>query len=211
MLLNRANLAVVEAASKEDSRYTLKGILCDQEGTTATDGHILCHVTPPPGMTAEGFPVVVGTERPTEPIKPFILPLESAKEVAKALPKKTTIPILKTAMVCRASNDNGKAYISVTDLETSRLFSPDKVSSQFPDWHRVTPKDEDAKFTIGLDGALLERVVAVARALKAEAGDKRDAIALTFRFTDAQSAVKVTATNSEGQSLTAVIMPMRIE
>ena len=212
MLLNRANLAVVEAATKQESRYALNGILCDVDGTTATDGYMLCHVSPPPGSVAANFPTWPGAERPTEPIRRFVLPSDSAREIAKALPKKSTIPILKTAMVCADTNVNGKAAIAVTDLEARRVFQPDKVDGQFPNWQAVIPKhnaESPATLTIALDGDLLERVIKVARALKAEAGDTRGPVRLEFSFSDAQSAAKIMAANSEGQELTAVVMPLR--
>src|SRR6185295_2662869 len=57
-------------------------------------GHQLTRVTTPKDH-AENFPQIEGMQPATRDFKPFILDRASALEISKALPKKSTIPILE--------------------------------------------------------------------------------------------------------------------
>ena len=58
-LLNRNNLAVHFAASREETRWTKPAILVTTQETVATDGHVLARVSMP-NADPSAFPVIDG-------------------------------------------------------------------------------------------------------------------------------------------------------
>ena len=96
-MLNRHNLNIARLAAKDESRYMVTGVRVSPSETIATDGRQLTRVTTPK-FKADDFPVKDGF-KPTTTFEPFILPAQSALAIAKALPKKSTLPILLNAAI----------------------------------------------------------------------------------------------------------------
>src|SRR5271167_1770826 len=94
ILVNKHNLALADFAAKEESRYTLHGIQITTEETVVTDGHVLARVTLP-AVETKNFPIIEGFT--PNGFTGCLLPTEACKEIEKALPKKTKIPILANA------------------------------------------------------------------------------------------------------------------
>ena len=199
-MLSRTQLNVATLASQKGGRYTLSGILVTPEETVETDGHQLVRV----GATAidpESFPPVPGCT-PTKDFQPFLLPKDAALAIAKALPKKTTIPVLDYAAVGAESDADGFAVLSVTDLENPQVFRPRKMEGQFPDWHRCMPKKEDAKVEVQFNAALLVRVLSFIT----RSSEDKERTDVSFRFYENGGAVRIDA---HGADIQAVVMPLK--
>jgi DNA polymerase III sliding clamp (beta) subunit (PCNA family) len=207
MLINRNNLALAALASKNSTRWNLCGLHVNEKETVATDGHALGVVTLPTNASAEDYPPVDGVARSTEAIKPCTIPAAAAKELERAIPKRQRMPVLEHVYVdAEATNAGTEFKAATTDLETTRKHAARKVEGEFVDYTQVIPNGTPS-FTIGFDAALLSKVLAVAGKMT----DKSKQV-VKLEFTDADSPVKITATNlSTGQIGTFVVMPCRLK
>jgi hypothetical protein len=212
MLLNKHNLNIAALCSKEESRFTLKAILVTPEASVETDGHQLIKVTLP-NLKVESFPDIANKPKPVDTWKPFLLPASEALNIVKALPKKSSIPVLKCAAVTEATDQNGHASILVTDLEMTREFNPKKPEGNFPDYERVMPKDEEVEYRTAFNPELLGRVLKQVQDFISEDKTVRRGIrhfnGCILSFTKPNGALRIEAKNDEGQTMTAVVMPMR--
>jgi len=168
MFLTKQALESVRFVSTDDPRYSLNGILVRPDGSTvATDGHKLIVYTPAGQPEADDFPVVDGCNPASEgELEPFIMGKDAVKQIAKALPKKSSLPILQLAAVdVDQTNKNGHAVVAVTDLENPQVFRPQKLEGSFPRYENVIPKSETELCHVGLGvGQLLQ----IAQTLKAQ-------------------------------------------
>ncbi len=209
-MLNKHNLSITQFATRDESRYSLAGILVTPKETVATNGFTLAKVTTPKGLKVENFPVTPGV-KPSTTFKPFNLPLDAADTIRKAIPKKCSIPILDKVMIDGKATDakptDGTpdyAVLAVNDLENPQVFRPIKMSGQFPKWETVVPKRKDAKFAICLDARMLAKIAAWA----AKFGDPR-APEIRIRFYGDTESVRFDARNDAGQEFTAILMSRR--
>lgn len=196
-MLNKRALSIATLVSNEESRFTLNGVLVTPDKIVETDGHQLIVATLPT-ITPESFP----TGNATKDFKPFLLPKKMAQEIERALPKKSSIPVLECAAV--TVDEDGKASIVVTDLESTRTWKPN-MSGNFPDYERVMPKLENAEYQCCYDARLLVRVLNEVGAFSSDP-HKADCI-LSFQGPD--QAVRIDRRDGSGQEITAVVMPMR--
>lgn len=206
MLLNKHNLNIAALADKEKSRFTLNAIQVSPERTAETDGHQLVIVSTVKTDAAD-FPQVPGMEPPVDSFKPFLLPAAEALNIAKALPKKTPIPVLANAAVSAETDVNGHSVIGVTDLENARAFRTQKPEGNFPDIDRVIPNLEGATLTIGFNPALLAKVL---KQIESFQQGKFGPPSCTLSFYGPTKAMRIDADGGDDQHLTAVVMPMRI-
>jgi DNA polymerase III sliding clamp (beta) subunit (PCNA family) len=206
-LLNKHNFAIAALASKESSRYTLQAIEVSPEGTAVTDGYVLCVVSAPEANN-QNFPAVDGFEDKGD--GKFILPADQAARIAKALPVKSTIPILKNAAVSYSDKAEAgvgnSAAIAVTDLAAPQVFRTQNPNGQFPNYKRILDQPAPT-LRMAFNAKQLGTV------LKQVAGFTDDrASEVVFSFTDAQSPVKFEARNDEtGQIMQGCVMPLRME
>lgn len=199
MLLNKHNLNIAKIVAKEESRYTLNAIQCSPEGTVATDGHRLAHVTLP-SMDEANFPVIPNFEPSNGHTGTFLLPSKAALEISKALPKKSTFPILQHAVVGIATPDSETVSLAVTDSQSPKVFTERKVSGQYPNWQMVVPKPEEAKLTIDFNPQYLMDAAKLAMEFGADT--------VTLRLRDASNSITMECKNDKtGQEMTQVIMP----
>jgi predicted DNA-binding transcriptional regulator AlpA len=205
MLLNKHNLNIAALCSKEQSRFTLNALYVTPTATVETDGQQMVLVTLPPETKAETFPELPNSPKAVDDWKPFLLPASEAAVISKALPKKSTIPVLQCAAVTDETDANGHSAIAITDLEMARVFRTKKPEGNFPDYERVIPKSEAAEFQISLNAAILAKIM---KQIESFQPDNRTP-ACTFSFSDAKSPVRIDATGGDNQQLTAVVMPMR--
>lgn len=221
-MLNKANFLVTEFASKEESRYALTAIQVRPEATVATNGHYLAWISTD-SADPQNFPVVEGFEGGQKHFKPFLLDVESAKAIAKALPRKTTIPVLQYAAVHvngvtvespdgtkTQDQDKGIQSVSlaVTDLERPQVFRPRVPEGQFPKFEQVIPDwEKDVAFEISVDPAYLATIAK--SALDFQKGKAKPILRMKFYTPD--KAIRFDATNDNGQGMTVVLMPMRDE
>ena len=205
MLINRANLSVLHAATDDESRrHSLYGVLVEPDGTTvATDGTMLARVSPCPLLDSE-FPEIPGLLPLPEP-KQVLLSLDMAKGVLKALPTKSVVPVLQTARI--GLNSSGDAIVTVTDLQRVQTFATEKDFT-FPKYQAVFPsKVATGVANIGLNVLLLAKILAVVKAFK----DTKANPGLKLTFYDPEAPVLLETENGEGQTLTMLLMPYKVK
>lgn len=211
ILINKHNLAVGQFAAKNESRYSMHAIQVSEQGTCATDGACLVKVSAP-NQKASEFPLIDGVER-QENITPFLLPLDAAQKIAKAMPQNERIPVLNTALVAASPvhGENPKpATIAVTDLDTPQVFKPRCLNGQFPNVDDVIPKDEPA-FEIVLPAHYLAKLAKAAGDFSdlRGTGENSDEY-LLLQMWDRSKAVVIRTRNTETeQDWFAMLMPVK--
>lgn len=201
-MLNKAALSIAGLCSKDDSRFTLNALLVSPNECVETDGHQIVRVSMPKDMAPESFPELKELEGMTyaTDFQPFLLPADQARAIVRALPAKTTIPVLQRAVI--AVDGEGKPAIAVTDLAHVQTWRP-RMKGNFPDWQRVMPKAEQAEMQIAIDARLLKRVLT---AIEDFAKDEKT-IAVIFSFYGPNRALRLDVSH-DGQDFTAAVMPM---
>lgn len=204
-LLNRNNLAVRFAAAKEESRYTLRAILATEHETVATDGHVLVRVSVPE-LDANSFPAIDGFK--PNGFTHGLIPVDAAKEIENAIPKKTTLPILAHAAITSEhvpDSDRTVLKIAATDLDTPKVFTVREPEGQFPNWKNVWPDvDQKPAADICFDARLLAAVATAA----AKFSDHR-LCAIRLRVYGSNSAMRFDLVNDDGQEMNGLLMPCR--
>lgn len=158
-MLNKHNLAIGTLCSKEVSRFTLQAILVEKDKTVETDGTQLMMVTRP-DYSVDAFPEVPGAPPLSNgDQKAFLLPADSAKDILKALPKATTIPILSCAGVGVIDDKTKTVAVITTDLEKAQTHTVRIPDGKFPDYERIMPKDADQVHELYIDAVLLKKVL----------------------------------------------------
>jgi hypothetical protein len=210
MLLNAQNLSIFELATKEPMSRVPSGVKVSSKGTETTNGHSAIRVSVPQGEAhnEKNFPVIEGVC--PEPAPDFILPVDAAKKVKAAIPKRTTIPVLHHAMVGQTSR--GTITLATTDLEMPQTFAPRCIDVQrWPNMDAVWPKDgtETAQIQLGA-----EALISLLRQIVAFDGIKvpstQDAV-FTLKLYGPANAVRLQAVNREtGQELDSILMPVNM-
>lgn len=208
MLLDRQQLAVRHAASKDGNRFAVLNVNVSKDGeAAATDGHILVAVK----RTAhedQDFPIIPGDPdgfTPNElPAAGISIPVAVVESAVKALPKpgRNPIPILQTARLDPKSD--GSARLTVTDLDNPQHFHVKEAEGSFPDYEKCfAAMDKPAAITFALDFDLLAKVAKAAGAFDCQ--DRKNI--LTFTVIDNGSAIGITIPNDRFRAL---IMPCRL-
>lgn len=206
MLLNKKAFAVINAASKDENRYSINGLLIEPDGSAvATNGHVLIKFTPAEQENAKEFPKIDGVNPVSEEtLKAFILSRDSVEQIKKAVPKhRSSFPILSNiALDVEQTNKNGNAVMAVTDLENPQVFRPQKVDADFPDYRKVVPTDEP-KISFGVSVEVLDTIVKTLKATNVKGvkiGVRNAVDALTFEG----------ETNDYDGKVTGAFMPYRL-
>lgn len=204
MLLNKHNLSIASFCCAEKSRFTLDGILVTPSCTVVTDGHRLVKVTTPTQQGgSDAFPALPNFTAVAK-WKPFIMPRVDAQEIARAIPKVNTIPVLNHAAVGAATKDS--VQVAVTDLERKQVFDVRPCTGNFPDYERVIPTGEPV-----LEVGLNAKYMAEAFDALAKFGDKRMS-ACMLRIREKANAVEIFGRNLDtGQEMTHIVMPLRVD
>ena len=206
MLINRANLAVVKAVSEKHSRYA--NMLVCEDGTVATDGEILAHVSLNSEVGLELFPGAgdLAGKFTVDNTGSLQLNAKTAKAIAKALPKKSTIPVLQYGCVGRTAE--GKPAVATNDLETAKVFEAMvDVPGEFSNWKAVLPR-EAPKFRIALDARLLRKLLdVVIEASNVDSNKRPVRVELLFHDHDKAMELKSKAKGTDQQTY-CLIMPM---
>jgi DNA polymerase III sliding clamp (beta) subunit (PCNA family) len=203
MLLNKRNLAVVGAASKEESRYTLQAILMEADGSTvATNGHILARCSPATARAAD-FPAN-GNGNLAGWAGRVLLPIELVARAGKLLPKKNRLPILDNVAVGLVE----EMLVAEADIPKQEARGVPE-SGQFPNYEAAIPRDIAKPLAeVILDVDKLMRLLKIAREFDCGGGDH----AVRIRLYGPERAVRLDAVNREdGQEFCGVIMPRRAE
>ena len=203
ILINKQSLKLAELAPKEESRYTLNAVNITRHETVCTDGHMLVRVSHPVA-DAKNFPMTEGFDAGKD-FESILLPVAAAKEICKAVPSKTTIPILHHAALSVTQDEDGAhVKVAVNDLENPQVFSPRPMTGKYPNWQMVMPKTEP-KMSIELDASKLLALLKYAAHFTSDNNNR-----IRLSLWDSQSPVQIDATNKDTQQgMTAVLMPVR--
>jgi len=198
MFLNKARLALAKLAPKDHSRYSIQGICVNQKHTVVTDGHIIVMVEHPSSPVQDkDFPQTPGLE--TYPVTGNVLvSTEAALAALKALPKKSTIPVIQNA----ALGTDGKIFVNTLDSVQSFQHY---MGGQYPNYEQVIPKDKP-KAEVCLNADLL---ISVAKYIAENGDDRIPAMRLTIY--DGSTAVRIDSKTASGEPIMALIMPLRYE
>jgi DNA polymerase III sliding clamp (beta) subunit (PCNA family) len=206
MLIKKKPLEFVKAfAGKADTRYVLNGVHMDADNLTATDGHVLGRISQQKELSVKDYPNVEGIDpsQAEEPLKGVIVPIDGVERLAKAIPtKKSTMPILKTAIVNTKVTNEGKLFLAgTTDLETTTPINVKLIDGKFPEVHNVIPKEKGVK-QFSVNPALM------ARAMTAAA--KLGLITVEFDLPEkALSPIKITGRTEDGEDVLIIVMPCK--
>ena len=207
-LLSKEHLNAWKAASTDATRYVLNGVFIEETEkgvrATATDGRRLVTVESEDkeGMTPADFPAVPGMETAPNGATAKIIPSESIKSALKSLPKanRVKLPILQKCLVKLGEN---QATLATTDLSNASVQPSRIIDGNFPNYKAVIPTKTPI-LKMGLSPELLGSLCEV---LASNAGDDR---AVVFEFYGPEEPVKMTVTNREGITTTAVLMPVKL-
>ena len=208
MLLNKNSLDCISTfASSDPTRCMLQGVHVEASGNLiATDGHILGILTPSDSPEDKDFPAIGQSPGEVPALVPCTLAIDGVKALAKAIPAKARLPILKHALLDHtATNANGKAVFHVTDLDNHQVINVAKLDGTFPNYVAVMPK-EPPVYRIVFNAELLKRLAMAALTLGKD--QRETAIELEFSASGL-TAMTARSTNNHGQTLTAVVMPYR--
>ena len=200
MLLSKAELNLGKLADKDESRYTLQAIAVDSQCSVVTNGHYLVTVEHGQFKDAD-YLATPGLEPAVLNGKPKLIHRETAIAASKALPRKSTIPVLDTA----ALSTDGKLYVN--DLENVQVFTKE-VTGTFPNWQMVVPTGEPKPTTeIAFSSEYIELLAKFFR----EHGEKDRPSVVRFTFYGNDHAMRIDGQTKEGQKVMALLMPIRIE
>lgn len=201
-LINKKHLAVRHAASDDETRYVLNGVLVEEmEGnkirTVATDGRILAMVN---GSCEEegNFPVLPELSQAPNTSTKSIIPSAAIDKAIKGLPgKKCKLPILENIALKMSEN---KATLISTDLNQTSVTPTNLIDGHFPNYEIVIPKSDPVfEMVIGIE--VLEKVVDILRQFGSTSG--------RFSFTKSLEPFTVKDAQS-GNELLIVGMPMKL-
>lgn len=200
MLLTKAELNLAQLADDVTTRYTLAGIAIEPKSTVVTNGHYL--VTVEHGeLSEENFPATPGLEHKklengAAVSERVMVSRESALAASKALPRKSTIPILLNAAL---GKDNS---LYVNSLHSVQSFKSENTG-KFPEWSTIIPK-EKPQAEIVLNAEYLEML---AKFIRENGNSQVTAVRLTL-YGDTTS-MRFDALTASGQHVMALLMPMR--
>ena len=210
-MLNKQNLAIAALCAKSNGKYSgLESLYVHPDYTVETDGHQLIRVSTVQNNAAvESFPELPGVGKVSNQFEPFLLEAKEALEIAKWIPKNSTVPQLEYAAV--ASPKGKRPVIVTTDLQQNRTFRVPESEhlKRFPNWEHVVPAVEQAEIRYKFDGVLLGRVLKQVEAFNKDFNGRS---VVDLSFGSPEQAVRFDAQNLDtGQSLLAVLMPLNIK
>lgn len=203
MIYTKANLEVVRAASTDVTRSALNGIYLEKDGSTvATNGNSL-YIVGPSKINDDDFPQIDGNKPSSDPNGETI-PNETIKALLKALPKRSTLPILTTTQLV---GENGKKAFVVTDLENAQTINFRPGDGPYPKWKSCLPDEKSRPvFEISLGAKVLAELAAF---VKATTSNKLT-YKIDFKFYGPNVAATFEAgTTEQDQKISGLIMPMR--
>lgn len=197
MLLNKQQLLVHHAASKDSARPVLEQVCVRVDKKTkeviavSTDSYILAEVRCKPMGEDSDFPDV-GQPPKGGKVQDIFIEAPAVKKALSTLPtgKKAGLPILENALV-------QKDQITTTDLSHTNKFHVRAPEGKFPDYEKLIPTEEP-KATVTLNPALLKRLLDVAK----------DDHSVTLEIYGKLEPVVMRTTN-EGNKKTLIIMPLK--
>lgn len=206
MYYTKESLEVRIACSKDETRPALQNVLLKDGVSLATDGHVLFRVGKVGNYDASLHP-----EKQTG-IKlkncQVLISNESAEKLRKAIPRKTSLPILEGFWL--GLNKDKSLCAVVTDLDNSTSVSAVacKTKTDYPNVNSVWPTGKPVKITeIGFSATILKKLAEFVK--KARPNNPGETIKLTF-YGATKGVVFDAGINEKGQKIDGIIMPLRI-
>ena len=204
MILNRTNLELAAFASDDETRPALRSVHIGRGYTEATDGHVMMRVAIP-DLDANEFPSIEGMDC-TSNGKEALIPADAAKTMAKAIPRKSTLPILQNLVWDARDSTDTELKFAVTDLDTVQRFNPRPVEGPYPPVDNVIPKDNRV-FQFSVNASKLAK--ALAFVAKHTEDFQNNRVRLTFYGPN--RAVRLDAKSKDGQQIIGLVMPLNVE
>ncbi len=197
MLIPKELAAIAKIAAKESTRYAINGVYVKRTQSGAcvasvTDGRRMVQVTWNDSHDLDA-----------KPVKGFsaIVPAPVWKEALKSVPRRENEASLAESGTKPAGN---MVAMESTDGETSRLISVPQPDGGFPRVADVIPSYEDGESSeIGVDLGLLAEMLTV---VQSTVGSEYRNTSLIVP-TDPKRPLTIKASNGEGLSVVAVLMP----
>lgn len=220
------NFTLAKFASREEDRYMLQAILVTPDETAATNGHYLVRCTTAnSGKTLDSYPLVPGVSELGA--GRFLLSTASANQVAKNIPRKSTIDVLKCAAPIKPipleGDDTARQVGFVTtDLESAKPVVEHETKGTFPNIDTVMPTADQevaAKFTVS--AKYLKDLAEYFSKLSTAQGQAHDPVTITVYQPSeyakqrndfdgrTDKAIKLEGKNDD-QSAVALLMPLRV-
>ncbi len=191
--LNKANLALHSVATREESRYSLNYILVNGVGTVATNGHLLAEVSYPAGPDGKAADV------PKDHVQ--FLGRDDAIEAFRACKKGSSAIVAEDELLVLNRTAESRFKFS--------RYDDDKKDLVFPQYERVMP-DEEPKAKVRVNAKLLADLLKIALELhKPNTGHYKGAAPIDISIYDEGQAMRLDAESDDGQTLRAVLMPMK--
>ncbi len=206
-ILTRDVAALADVTSKDESRYGLSFVKVTDAYAEATNGKVLARIYHEEGWRdwLEEYPVIAGA-KPLLDDRPVYIPADTLKKAFQRLPKKTDLPILGMALVCRMERAGGdKPVIATTDLETQNM-SLCSFDVGFPDTDRIMDTgDAVAVESVALTVPSME---VISGFLKKFSDGKATA---KFMFYGEKKPVRIKCQNLDGKIAELLVMPEKQE
>ncbi len=203
--VHKSELELVKALGSDSEmagRYMTAAVAVTPKYSEITNGHFLVRQyadrLPIADYPDKGRPEGLDTDPGPAPI---LIPMAVAKAAAAALPKKSTLPILTTALVGR---QNGSTVVESTDLDSWNVKKIESVAGAWPDTEKVIPNGSTvATETIGFNPDYLMRIGKLFK--------DRGVKAVKMELYGPGMAVKMTGAIPDGGRLEAVLMPVVLD
>ena len=214
MFLNQHNLDSIRCASKEDSKEILNGLFISEKETVATDGFQMLIVETPKDKKemTELYPVKDDAYAITEEaLKSCVLPSKSLKDVRKAIPLKSPLPVLRNLYLDASfSNKNGTAKLVANSLDNVQVFQPKKIGGDYPKYENLLPTEQTLKENYTrytFNGRLLGEMLQTLAKMGGKGG--LNVVKLHLPKTDTEKPAYMEVKTEEGQEVRALVMPVR--
>ena len=205
MLISRTALTIAKGVAAHDSPACAVVHVEPDGRVVATDGHILIVAVDQFRPPMEDFP---SNDMPalTEITQAVDIPLQVVDRLIKAIPKKSTLPVLGFANV-GVNGDGKQAYAVATDLEFPTIAKLDH-DHRFPAWERVMVRDGDrqeiVKLTLSADMlASVAKIADLSRANKKALG----AVTLEIPVSEPRVLTSIRFTAGSDVTIEGVLMP----
>ncbi len=200
-LLNKANLELAELTEKDSSRG-LDVIRVTEDFTEATDGKVLVRVGLP-NEDADDYPVIDGVPR-NGGNPDVLIRQDQASALAKAIVRRTTLPILQHAVV---AVDGDKVIAATTDLEKQTILPTAgelRVNGNYPETDVLIPPEDRPAVKVPVNAKILLSVLKYI--VKHTEYPHQITIEVPMKTTEA---LRLTTKTRHGQPVMALVMPRR--
>lgn len=199
-LMNRAEMDLAGLAGSDASRFSTCGVHVTDKHSEVTNGHYLVRVPAEP-MKAEDFPVVPGMGNGGS--IDAIVPTGALQSAAKAVPKKSRIPVLAALHI--GVGEKGIVLTS-TDLESAHVQPTQVIEGKFPDCDKVIPAESECHVKVAFSAAYLK---ALAAYVEKHGQGRSPAMQISIDPKHPENAARIEFNLEDGQKGLAVLMPMR--